>query len=225
MRERSRPTVDALGPLNEVEERNAPETLYLAGDESLLHDAPRVAIVGSRGASEYGLRRAGRLARELVDNGVTVVSGLAKGIDTASHRSAIAAGGRTIAVVGTPLERAYPAENRELQELIGREHLLVSQFAPGTATHKGSFPQRNRTMALLSNATVIVEAGQSSGTVSQGWEAIRLGRPLFLMRSLVENEALSWPAELLDYGAFVLQDMENILEVLPPSVSLEAVAL
>ena len=218
-------TEEALGLLNEIEARNAPALLYLRGDASLLGGAPRVAIVGSRRASQEGLRRAARLARELAKESVTVVSGLARGIDAAAHRACIAAGGRTIAVLGTPLERVFPKEHAALQEEIGRDHLLVSQFGPGTRTFRGSFPQRNRTMALLSNATVIVEAAASSGTVSQGWEALRLGRPLFLLRSLVEHGGLRWAAELLEHGAFVLREMEDLLEVLPPSVSLDAVGL
>lgn len=187
---------EALGPLNAVEQKNAPKSLFLAGDSALLGLAPRVAIVGSRKASETGLRRAQRLARNLSSIGATVVSGLALGVDKAARSAAIAPGGRTIAVLGTPLDRFYPAANRSLQELIMSEHLAVSQFPEGYPTTRKCFPMRNRTMALISDASVIAEAGESSGSISQGWEALRLGRPLFIMRSVVENPALSWPAEL-----------------------------
>ena len=100
-----------------------------------------------------------------------VVSGLACGIDTAAHTAAIESGGKTIAVLGTPLDDTYPQENQALQSLIMAQHLAVSQFAPGAGTQPKNFPVRNRTMALLTDATVIVEAGEKSGTVHQGWEA------------------------------------------------------
>ena len=214
MAQSSSPT-ELLGPLNEVERKHAPAELYHAGDIALLKQR-RVAVVGSRNTSEDGLRRAARLARELVAAEVVVVSGLAEGIDTAAHRAAIAAGGRTIAVLGNPLSTFYPRQNRELQETIARDHLLLSQFADGVPPRKDNFPRRNRTMALASQATVIVDAQERSGTVSQGWEAIRLGRPLYLLRSLAENPSLQWPALMLQYGAEVLDDVAVLVADLPP---------
>jgi DNA processing protein len=145
------------------------------------------------------------------------VSGLAAGVDTVAHSTAIQHGGRTIAVLGAGLDRIFPPENAALSEQIAREHLLVSQFPPGTPVQRGNFPRRNRTMALLTDATVIIEAGPSSGTVSQGWEALRLGRPLFLLKSIVESKGLTWPAELLDYGARVLSKPQELLPYLPKS--------
>lgn len=156
------------------------------------------------------------MANALVDASIVVVSGLAEGIDTAAHRAAIRRGGRTIAVLGTPLDRTYPASNAELQAEIGREHLLVSQFPNGAQIQRASFVMRNRTMALISDASVIVEAGEGSGTLSQGWEALRLGRPLFIMKSVVENAELQWPGEMLDYGARVLSEPAELLALLPP---------
>jgi DNA processing protein len=206
---------DLLGPLNEVEHTNAPEWLYLAGDRNLLQVVPRVSIIGAREASSDGLRRATKRARELVARGVVVVSGLAKGIDTAAHRSAIEAGGKTVAVIGTPLDQSYPRENAELQRLIMEKHLAVSQFPSGHPSGRTNFPRRNRTMALLTDATVIVEAGDGSGSLSQGWEAIRLGRRLFIMRSAVENKNLEWAAEMLKYGAEVLTKTDELLEAIP----------
>jgi DNA processing protein len=150
-----------------------------------------------------------------------VVSGLAVGIDTVAHMTAIEAGGRTVAVIGTSLEQAYPSENAELQNLIARDHLLVSQFPPGVRTTPKNFPIRNRTMALLTNATVIVEAGERSGTVYQGWEALRLGRLLFLMESVVRDTRLTWPREMLRYGAQVLSraNLEDSLSDIPAVAS------
>lgn len=206
-----------LGPLNEVERKHAPEQLHLCGDASLLQGGTRVAIVGSRKASDTGLKRARILADALVARGITVVSGLAEGIDTAAHTQAIESGGRTVAVIGTPLDEFYPRSNRALQERIGAEHLLVSQFASGTKTHRSHFPLRNRTMALISDATVIVEAAEKSGTVHQAWEALRLGRLLFLMESLTNDKSLTWPEQLIHYGAQVLtrDSLPEMLEHLP----------
>lgn len=206
-----------LGPLNEVEQKHAPKQLFVSGDTALLEEAARVSIVGSRQASDDGLRRAKRLAKLLSSRGMVVVSGLAKGIDTAAHTGAIAAGGRTIAVIGTPIDQAYPRENAALQEHIMNEHLLVSQFPVGAAVQRKNFPLRNRTMALLSDATVIIEASNSSGSLSQGWEALRLGRGLFIAASVTEDPNLSWPAEMMEYGARVLSEdtIEEMLESLP----------
>jgi DNA processing protein len=161
----------------------------------------------------------------LVEEGVAVVSGLAKGVDAAAHRGAIEAGGRTIAVLGTPLDQVYPREHADLQAEIGRGHLLVSQFPSGHPITRKNFPRRNRVMALLSHATVIVEAREGSGCLSQAWEAVRLGRPLFMMRSVLDAEDLTWPSDLLDYGANVFDGIEDLLPLLPGTGSpVEAVA-
>jgi DNA processing protein len=207
---------ELLARLNTAERQNAPEWLYVEGDTSLLGFRPRVSIVGTRQLTPDGGRRAARLARELVAHDVIVVSGLARGTDTVAHETAIAAGGSTVAVLGTPLDVFYPKENEVLQRKITSEHLAVSQFHEGHPVNRTNFPRRNRTMALLSHATVIIEAGEGSGTLSQGWEALRLGRPLFLLRSIKERKDLTWPREMLKYGAQVLTTVDQVLEVLPP---------
>lgn len=208
---------ELLGPLNEVEKKNAPKELFIAGDGELLRSAPRVAVVGSRKVSDHGVSRTASLSRILVERGITVVSGLAEGVDTVAHETAIEAGGRTIAVLGTPLDEWYPSRNRELQEKIRDDHLLVSQFPVGHPSRRENFPRRNRTMALIADATVIVEARDGSGSLHQGWEALRLGRPLFLLESLVRNDELTWPAEMLGYGAEPLSrdNLELLFEQLP----------
>jgi len=217
---------EALRPLNDVEHRNAPERLFLEGDGGLLKNGPRVAVVGSRKVSDFGVRRAARLSRLLVAEGVTIVSGLAAGIDTVAHETAIRAGGHTIAVLGTPLDEVHPKSNRALQAAIGAGHLLVSQFPPGHPILRSNFPRRNRTMALLCDATVIVEAGKSSGSLSQGWEALRLGRPLFLLKSLVDRQDLEWPREMLEYGAQMMVEPSDLLaEVLVEPEMAESASL
>jgi DNA processing protein len=209
-------TVDLLGRrLNDVEQRYAPEFLHVDGDANLLSPlATRVSIVGSRKASQEGLRRARKLARGLVEEEVVIVSGLAHGIDAAAHRGAMDAGGRTIAVLGTGIDRYYPPAHRLLQQEIATRHLVVSQFEPGAPPRRHSFPRRNRTMALVSDATVIIEAGERSGSHHQGWEALRLARPLFLLHSILD-QGLAWPEEMLQYGAKVLREVEDVLDVIP----------
>jgi DNA processing protein len=211
-------TVESLmGPLNDVESKYVPKHLYYAGRKELLRHSPRVAIVGSREASEKGRERAATIARQLTEQSAVIVSGLARGIDTAAHTAAIESGGATIAVLGNPLDVFQPRPNKALQELIMRDHLAVSQFAPGSPVRPGNFPIRNRTMALICQASIIVEAGDGSGTLSQGWEALRLGRPLFIVDNVVANPDLEWPNEMISYGARTLgDDLDELFAILPP---------
>ena len=227
MNARALTPAELLGPLNEVERRNAPERLFVAGDVSSFGAAPRVSVVGTRKPSAEGIARARALTRALVKRGITVVSGLAEGVDTAAHEATLAGGGRTVAVIGTPLDIAYPTKNRALQERLMREQLVVSQFPPGTAIQPKNFPIRNRTMALLSDATVIVEAGEKSGTLHQGWEALRLGRLLFILDSVAKSDALLWPSEMIRYGAQILsrENLELVLEEMPEFARGEPVTL
>lgn len=186
-------------------------TLYLAGDGALLRQKS-VAIVGSRKASPAGLQRAERLARELVALGIVVMSGLAEGIDQAAHRSAIAAHGQTIAVIGTPLTKAYPAAHAALQIEIYSSHLLVSPFADNERTFPSSFPLRNKVMARLSAATVIVEAGDTSGSLHQATECLELGKPLFIAKSIAYDAGVSWPARFIGKpGVHLLTRTEDVM--------------
>ncbi len=201
----------------------APKKLYAAGDTKMIPlSGPRAAIIGSRKASPQGLRAASDIARTLVIKGVVVVSGLAEGIDSAAHRTTIEEGGHTIAILGTPLDRVYPQKNIQLQETIERHHLAVSQFPIGYPIQPKNFVLRNRTMALISDASIIVEAGDTIGSLHQGWEALRLGRPLFIWKSVMNDSSLSWPKKMLDYGAVELKKPEAVVDLLPSSeISLE----
>ncbi|MEW5841517.1 DNA-processing protein DprA [Nitrososphaera sp.] len=211
-------TGELLGrPLNDVEEKYAPKALYINGRMQIPLPRPRVSMVGSRKASPEGVDAAEKIAKTLAGRDVVIVSGLAEGIDTSAHEAAIAAGGRTIAVLGTPLNKVYPQKNFELQQEIMRDHLVISQYPLGHPTTPKDFVLRNRTMALISDATIIVEAGDSSGSLHQGWEALRLGRSLFIWQSILDNPKLTWPAKMLEYGAVELSDPEDVLDVLPPS--------
>ena len=136
-----------LGPLNKVEARFAPKQVFYRGDLEILQQAPRISVIGSRSADHNALHRTKVLSKTIVTHGGVVVSGLAHGVDTAAHKEAIERGGRTIAIVGTPPDDCYPKENTMLQERIGRDHLLLSQFAPGTPVTKKRGDRANSSIA------------------------------------------------------------------------------
>lgn len=171
--------------------------LHYAGELALLYRPLVVSVVGTRNLSPEGVLRARRIARELVAAGAVVMSGLAKGVDATAMKAAVEVGGRLIGVIGTPLSKAYPIENAALQEDVWRNHLLISPFMEGQVVRKDYFPHRNRVMAALSHATVIVEAGETSGTVHQAAECERIGRWLFILKSLADNPDLKWPKSFL----------------------------
>jgi DNA processing protein len=150
--------------------------IHCAGDLALLNK-PRIAIAGARRASIAGRRRASQLARDCARMGVVVISGLAEGVDYAAHTSTIEHGGRTIAVIGTAMDTAYPAKHAALQREIYRKHLLLSPFAWGAKSVSDNFPERNRVMARLAMATVIIEARDTSGSLHQARESIEGGVP------------------------------------------------
>jgi DNA processing protein len=206
---------ELIGPLNDVEKKFAPRELYVAGKLQIPLASPRSAVIGSRKASPKGLEAANEIAMTLARKGVTIISGLAEGIDTSAHCAAIKAGGNTIAVLGTPLDRVYPKQNNDLQALIMCHHLAISQFPIGYPIQPKNFVIRNRTMALIANASIIVEAKDDSGSLHQGWEALRLGRPLFIWSPIMNDSSLKWPKKMLMYGAIELTDIDQVLEVLP----------
>lgn len=195
------------------------ELIYYRGNWDLVF-TPSVAVVGTRVPSDEGERNARRIATALVRHGYTVVSGLARGVDTAAHLAAIEAGGRTIAVIGTPLFETYPRENEGLQEKIAEQYLLVSQvpFLRYKQQHYKAnslfFPARNVTMSALTEATVIVEAGNTSGTLIQAKAALAQGRKLFILESCFRNAELTWPAKFEKLGAIRVQNVSQILKAL-----------
>ena len=200
--------------LNEFEKKNAPNQLYVEGPVHIPLSPRRVSIIGTRKPTEQGMREARTVTEMLVGLGVTIVSGLAAGIDAISHRTAIKMKGQTIAVIGTPLNKRYPQSNTGLQNEIAAKHLVVSQFPIGHPITKGNFVRRNKTMALISDATVIVEAGDGSGAIHQGWETLRLGRPLFVCRTAAKTRPI-WLDEMKQYGATILEDPGDILYEIP----------
>jgi len=192
------------------------ELLYYQGNWDIA-STRCVAIVGTRHPSVAGERRASKLASCFVRAGFTVVSGLAQGIDTAAHSAAIEAGGLTVAVLGTPITTCYPPQNRSLQERIATDFLLISQVPivrhsrQGVRGNRLFFPERNATMSALSEATVIVEAGNTSGTLIQARHAIQQGRKLFILDSCFRDPTLAWPAKFLERGAIRVAEFEEII--------------
>lgn len=179
-------------------------------------DLLAIAVVGTRNASEEGLRQADLFSRGLCERGVTVLSGLAKGIDTAAHEAALAAGGRTIAVMGTGIEIVYPRENADLAErIVASGGALVSQFWPNSPPTRYRFPMRNRTMSGLALGTIVVEASHTSGARMQARIALEHGKRLFLVDGLVTRE--KWTQRYRDLpGATVVSSVSDVLDASGP---------
>ncbi|WP_221320823.1 DNA-processing protein DprA [Actinoplanes sp. L3-i22] len=166
--------------------REMPPLVFTRG--TLAEDRRAVAVVGTRKPTDRGIDTAEKIASALAESGCTVVSGLALGIDTAAHTAALRAGGRTVAVIGTGVNRYYPAPNRPLQQRIVRDGLVISQFWPEASPTRQSFPMRNAVMSGYSAATVVVEAAEKSGARIQARLALQHGRPVVLADSLLVHE-------------------------------------
>lgn len=184
-----------------------PPLVFVAGTITPA-DGRAVAVVGARVASQHGVWAARAIAEHLVDQGYTVVSGLAAGIDNAAHTAALAHGGRTLAVIGTGLRLYYPPQHADLQRRIAAECAVISQFWPDAPPSRRSFPMRNAVMSGLSLATVVVEASLTSGSRIQARLALEHGRPVFLLESLLEHE---WARECAARpGARVIRSPDEI---------------
>jgi DNA processing protein len=192
---------------------NRPPFLFARGDLRP-EDDRALAVVGTRSASAEGREQTARLARDLVDQGVTVLSGLALGVDTAAHDATLAAGGRAVAVMGTGIKRVYPAENRELAaRIVDAGGALVSQFWPDAPPTRYSFPMRNVVMSGMAVGTVVVEASSTSGAKMQARLALDHGKRLFLVESLVMHER--WARDYAERpGATVVRSVDDVLVAL-----------
>jgi DNA processing protein len=191
-----------------------PPALYVRG---VLRDADAlaVAVVGARLATPYGVEMAERLAGDLARRGVTIVSGLARGIDTAAHRGALRAGGRTIAVLGCGVDVAYPKENARLAAEIAERGALVSEFPPGTPPLAPNFPRRNRVIAGLALGVVVVEAAARSGSsITAGWAA-DLGREVMAVPGRATSEMSRGCHALIKDGATLVETWEDVAGQLP----------
>jgi DNA processing protein len=203
--------LDADYPLNLRAVYNLPPFLFIKG--SLRDDDQKaVAVVGRRDASAEGRKRARRLAFELARRGITVLSGLARGIDTAAHEGTLEACGRTIAVMGTGINRVYPAENEQLAERIAETGALVSQFWPDAPPRSSNFPLRNAVMSGMSIGTVVVEAGETSGARMQARLALEHGKRVLLLESLVMKQ--EWAKQYAKRpGATVVKSADKIVDL------------
>lgn len=192
---------------------DAPPVLFVRG-EITPADEWAVALVGTRKASVYGREVAHRLSGDLAHNGVTVVSGLARGVDSVAHKAALEAGGRTIAVMGSGVDYIYPAEHRKLAEEIIENGALVSDFPLGTRPEASNFPARNRIISGLSLGTVVVEAGLKSGALITADFALDHGREVFAVPGSILTSASAGCNRLLRDGAHVVTEVGDVLETL-----------
>ena len=197
--------------------QQAPRFLYLRENKALLFEERTVALVGSRQASEKAKENTKRLAATLGSNGITIISGLAKGIDVTAHTTALEYGFNTIAVIGTNLNQYYPAENKPVQLEIEKKGLIVSQFSPATKTKNWFFPLRNGVMSGLSLATVIMEAGETSGALKQADFALKQHREVLIPKNALDLKTIKWPAIYVSRGAKVVESPKKVLEILADS--------
>ncbi len=203
--------------LRDLDPGERPPVLYCAGcPEALavLDNEAVVTIVGSRQASGYGLRVAERLARELAVAGVTIVSGLARGIDSAAHRGALAGSGRTVAVLANGTDVVYPPQSRDLYERILATGAVISEHPPGTVARRHFFVQRNRIMAALGRVVVLVEAAQPSGSLVTADNAAKLGRTVGAVPGQVGVRAAEGTNDLINDGAAMIRDARDVLDLL-----------
>lgn len=200
-------------PLRLREIYNFPAVLYVRGSLAGLDEQLTIAMVGTRKTTDYGLRAADTIAGELAEKGAVIVSGMARGIDTASHTAALKAGGRTIAVLGCGIDIVYPPENAQLEELIIRYGgAVVTEFPPGEQPLPFHFPIRNRIISGLSNGVVVVEGTRRSGSLITAGHAFAQNRDVFAVPGSIFSPASSGPNYLLSQSAKAVESVESILE-------------
>lgn len=204
-------------PMKLRDARHPVEVLYFMGNWDLIYNQKIVSIVGSRKPSLDGIRRTKRIVKMLVEDGYTIMSGLAEGIDATAHTTALELGGQTIAVIGTPINQYYPTKNKVLQDEISKKHLLVSQVPfekyskQDYRLNRFFFPERNATMSALSQATIIIEASETSGTLTQARASLSQGRKLFILENNFKNTNITWPESFNKKGAIRLKTYEDFL--------------
>ncbi len=194
-----------------------PPFLYVKGDPRI-HNPYPIAVVGSRRASHYGKAVAERLSRELAECGMTIVSGFARGIDALAHEAALAAGARTIAVLGTGIDRIYPPEHRRLYEEISEQGLILSEFPLEALPEPHHFPQRNRVISGLSLGCLVVEATLESGSLITARCAVEQGREVFAVPGSILSETTAGTHQLIRSGAKLVERVEDIFEEILPQV-------
>lgn len=190
-----------------------PPFLYIKGELKAYETS--ISIVGSRRASSYGLSTTARLAKELANNGITVVSGMARGVDTSAHRGALSGGGRSIGVLGCGVDVVYPAENRSLYAEMADKGALVSEFPLGTKPLSENFPRRNRIISGISTGVLVVEAAEGSGSLITVQCALEQGRDIYAVPGNITSPLSRGANLLIKQGAKLVERVEDILEELP----------
>ncbi|CDB39591.1 dNA processing single strand binding protein [Azospirillum sp. CAG:260] len=196
---------------------DAPPVIYVRGQITCLRQPLSLSIVGARNASLNGRKLASQISCELTSQGVMIVSGMARGIDTAAHKGAMFAlnrTGSTVAVLGTGIDIAYPAENQKLCEQIAGQGAVISEFPLGTEPSAGNFPRRNRIVSALTDGTLVVEASLHSGSLITARLALEQGRDVFAVPGFPTDERSAGPNKLIKDGAFLVENAEDILNVL-----------
>lgn len=196
-----------------------PLALHYRGDLSLLRQ-PSVAVVGSRRATPYAVNAAAHLSRQLVASGLAIVSGLARGVDSAAHHATLDAGGTTIAVLGTGIDVVYPRSNLRLFRLIAEKGLIVTELAPGSPPKPEHFPIRNRVISGLTHGTVIVEATSRSGSLITARMAAEQNREVFAVPGSIFSAGSEGTHRLIQYGARLVHDANDVLDELPKTLGL-----
>jgi DNA processing protein len=197
-----------------------PAELFAIGRSSAL-TKPRVAIVGTRNSTAYGERATRTLTRALVRAGVSIISGMARGIDGAAHRTALEEGGNTVAVLGTGIDVPYPVGHRQLHRSIAEHGLVLSENPPGATAHQGAFPKRNRIIAALAPVTIVVEAGFKSGALNTASQALELDRVVAAVPGPIDSEQSNGSNQLLRDGAVVIASVDDALALLGVSAPKE----
>lgn len=196
---------------------DAPPVIYVRGQINCLRQPLSLSIVGARNASLNGRKLASQISCELTSQGIMIVSGMARGIDTAAHKGAMFAlnrSGSTVAVLGTGIDIAYPAENQKLCEQIAEQGAVISEFPLGTEPSAGNFPRRNRIVSALTDGTLVVEASLHSGSLITARLALEQGRDVFAVPGFPTDERSAGPNKLIKDGAFLVENAEDILNVL-----------
>jgi DNA processing protein len=195
--------------LNEISQ--PPPVLYVKGNLTLA-DEWAIAIVGTRKLSHYGRQAAEEFAQSLAEHKITIISGLARGVDAVAHKAAIEAHGRTFAVLGSGVDRIYPAEHKQLAESIIEHGAVISDYAPGTAPDSGNFPPRNRIIAGLARATIVIEAGEQSGALITAEFAANQGRDVYALPGSIYSPQSKGTNRLIQNGARPLIDIRDLLQ-------------
>ena len=203
---------DELYPPLLKETKEAPPFLFLRGNIDLLKEKS-ICVIGSRQADETAIEKTREVIKSLVDKHIIVNAGLAKGIDTIAHQSALEYGGQTIAVIGTPIHQYYPKENQHLQKEIEKKGLVISQYPPCQHVNQWNFPKRNATMSGISLGSIIMAAGEKSGTLKQADYALKQGREVVISANLVDDAMLQWPQKYIKKGAKVFQTVEDLYHI------------